>query len=472
MSPSSSAARHSHHSRSGSSRPRSRSPARGRRSSPVRGSDRRDATRRSPGRRASSRAPSLPPSSDDIHSSPARSSDSGSPGDRVAVDRRLWEEIVAEKAKAVVAGKKRGRNDTEAEDDDKPTKPVTAKQMGRGICKIIDLWKQVSTLMTEHDIFEEATSDMSPEDVGEYKDRFPDRARAYDSIRLLPQIVPNLWAIVDDAGADLSTGAKAARSDDVGRLRPAVAGWLSTWSGPKPVPALQLGTRADRGIQHDVCGRLLCPIRYDWDDPTVRASIRAFKPGFELGWSARCLYEDYRGNPSDIEEGYLKSPLLVKTFKHIFTSPSSAEADSSSSGSSDTENSPPANRQRTSTLGRKPTKRDIATTLNMGQKVTSRSIAYAAVQLLFALSSAPQWKTSHEGLNFNHIYYRIVDYFDVDPELDPESFEIVKDLLDWWNESIFPGSGPSGTVGVEKDDDDLAQLRAARRRRVLASKNT
>ncbi|KAF5336888.1 hypothetical protein D9611_003335 [Ephemerocybe angulata] len=52
------------------------------------------------------------------------------------------------------------------------------------------------------------------------------------------------------------------------------------------------------------------------------------------------------------------------------------------------------------------------------------------------------------------------------------STQIIKELLDWWNESISPGSRPSGTIGVEKDDDELAQLRAARRRRVLAAKNT
>jgi hypothetical protein len=74
--------------------------------------------------------------------------------------------------------------------------------------------------------------------------------------------------------------------------------------------------------------------------------------------------------------------MFIQVYKAIFTSPSSARDISEEEGG--TENMPPAKSQRTSS-GDKPTRRNVASKVNLNNKVTPRSIAYAAVQVGFML---------------------------------------------------------------------------------------
>jgi hypothetical protein len=73
--------------------------------------------------------------------------------------------------------------------------------------------------------------------------------------------------------------------------------------------------------------------------------------------------------------------MFIQVYKAIFTSPSSAR---DISEEDDAENMPPAKSQRTSS-GNKPTRRNVASKVNLNDKVTPRSIAYAAVQVGFTL---------------------------------------------------------------------------------------
>ena len=71
----------------------------------------------------------------------------------------------------------------------------------------------------------------------------------------------------------------------------------------------------------------------------------------------------------------------IQVYKAIFTSPSSAK--DVSDGEDNDENAPPAKSQRLS--GSKAVRRNVASTLHLNNKVTPRSIAYAAVQVNFFL---------------------------------------------------------------------------------------
>lgn len=55
-----------------------------------------------------------------------------------------------------------------------------------------------------------------------------------------------------------------ARSDDTSRLKIAVAEWLN--SRTETITRLSAKGKDERGLDHDVTGRLICPIDYDWDD--------------------------------------------------------------------------------------------------------------------------------------------------------------------------------------------------------------
>ena len=54
------------------------------------------------------------------------------------------------------------------------------------------------------------------------------------------------------------------RGEDVAQLKAAVTGWLNTAFPDSP--RIDPDDRSGRGIHHDVTGKLLCPIKYDWDD--------------------------------------------------------------------------------------------------------------------------------------------------------------------------------------------------------------
>ena len=63
---------------------------------------------------------------------------------------------------------------------------------------------------------------------------------------------------------ELQKGANDARGDDVLSVREAVANWLN-----KVYPthtSLNISTRSNRGIKHEMTGLLLCPIEYNWTD--------------------------------------------------------------------------------------------------------------------------------------------------------------------------------------------------------------
>ena len=81
----------------------------------------------------------------------------------------------------------------------------------------------------------------------------------YFSFLLLAE--PMLTAVLQ-----LRKGAGGARGDDAANLKPAVINWIITLFD-NTMPPLLPHTKSDRGFEHDVTGRLLCPIQYDWDVP-------------------------------------------------------------------------------------------------------------------------------------------------------------------------------------------------------------
>jgi hypothetical protein len=63
----------------------------------------------------------------------------------------------------------------------------------------------------------------------------------------------------------LRKGAAGARGDDAANLKPAVASWITELS-KNPIIPISPTSKSDRGFEHDITGRLLCPIDFDWAD--------------------------------------------------------------------------------------------------------------------------------------------------------------------------------------------------------------
>ena len=124
--------------------------------------------------------------------------------------------------------------------------------------------------------------------------------------------------------------------------------------------------------------------------PSVRRKFKAGDSQYDINRSFfhRCLYDNETGDPTNIESGFLKGPLLLKvreltgdrplgcryidfvrqTFKHIFTSPSSVDTL--------TDDSQPTQKRR-----RQPSQRTVVNILGMDSQVTPRTLAYAVVQV-------------------------------------------------------------------------------------------
>ncbi|KAF9008010.1 hypothetical protein BDQ17DRAFT_1539732 [Cyathus striatus] len=118
----------------------------------------------------------------------------------------------------------------------------------------------------------------------------------------------------------------------------------------------------------------------------------------------------YRKNvsyyPDDLEAGFLKSDLLVKAYKHVFTSPASARG-----SVLDAENDS-----------------DAGEVLAFYAEI-DRIHLYTKVH--FSLSSAASWAVEYEGFNYPAFYNFIVDYLENPSGLLAEVQ--VATLLAWWN---------------------------------------
>ncbi|KAG1838894.1 hypothetical protein F4604DRAFT_1597725, partial [Suillus subluteus] len=126
----------------------------------------------------------------------------------------------------------------------------------------------------------------------------------------------------------LNCGADAARADDTTSLKFIVAVWLMQMV-LTPNPSIQCRDKYGHGFYHDVTGRLLCPVDYNWNDAIVQEAIRSYHPDYRVtsySWPS-FLYKDGQYDATNPTKGFLKGELLVKAVKHIFTSPSSAEED-------------------------------------------------------------------------------------------------------------------------------------------------
>ncbi|KIK82396.1 hypothetical protein PAXRUDRAFT_832234 [Paxillus rubicundulus Ve08.2h10] len=304
---------------------------------------------------------------------------------------------------------------------------------GRAIRRLVSLVDRVEDLLAEHDRRvmlgggnDSDTPSIPSSDVEQYQYRsYQKLIRWCPSIRKLMQSDMDTYQL-NITYRQLNQGADGARGDDASMLKVTVATWLMEQT-PCPEPAIHSRDKASRGFNHDVTGRLLCPVDYDWEDPSVRAGIRDYHPDFlvtAFSWP-RYLYENLVFDPKNPTKGLFRGELLLKAFRCIFTSPSSAE-------SGEDQNARRNKVQRTS--GERRTRCDVAGLLKM-HEVQPRAIAYGAVQLRQSLSSSGSWRIVDEDFDNEAFYYNIVDYFEL--PTSQEQTKEVDDLLLWWNRQIF-----------------------------------
>ncbi|TDL20869.1 hypothetical protein BD410DRAFT_841057 [Rickenella mellea] len=242
-----------------------------------------------------------------------------------------------------------------------------------------------------------------------------------------------LAAVQEEIGVTLQMGGSRARSDDMRGIKIQIVEWIKTNPNIALNPPLLPKQKTGRGFDHPRTGFLLCPAHLNWDDPTVQEGLKSGEidayehiPIF--------MYEDFKYYSKEPWKGLFKSHLLVKAYKHVFTTPSSAEE-----GFGKDRATRPGNAQ-----------------LRGMTAVTPASLAYIAMLVRFSLSNQQTFNRNDMVTHTEKFYTNLIDHLG-----EPDEAEEVESLMLWWNTRVFPAhtkraGASSGTNTV------LAAIKEAR----------
>ncbi|TFK72817.1 hypothetical protein BDN72DRAFT_894460 [Pluteus cervinus] len=253
-----------------------------------------------------------------------------------------------------------------------------------------------------------------------------EQTRLYNSYVEAAQILPKFRAIIDTL-TDTSTSIlfyheiRITNLGQIDRFRQA-----TKKLGENGAPALNRRTRDQRGINHDLTGRLLCPITLDWDNEGIRRLVRELDPKYHPSSSlfSRCFYQNYTGNPHSLLTGFLRSPLLVRGYIHLYLGATNLDPNLDR----------PATELEPVTLH----KDCLAKKLNLEKtrRVTPRTIAYTAVLIHLNLQKFTKWNPpTQDGYCYHLLYNFIVDFFE--QPVGPLSSRCAQDLLEWWTVQVY-----------------------------------
>ncbi|KAH7926004.1 hypothetical protein BV22DRAFT_1010124 [Leucogyrophana mollusca] len=287
---------------------------------------------------------------------------------------------------------------------------------GRVIRRLVSMFDSVGDMVAEND----RRADMLDTDEDLVTEPTRDEDRLYSSFKELLVCLPWLRRrLLSDSPDELETlykqlrkGADGARGDDTSNLKQAVVTWLTASFHPLTPPIRPAG-KEGRGFAHDVTGKLLCPAEYQWSLAATKNKIRDRDPDFLVtahSWPM-FLYRDYTYDATDIESGLLQSALMVKAYKHLFTSPSSARDVEGDGDGADM----------------------IVSTGRRSDQATRK-------HLRFALSNARSWRSYDGDFDYPDFYNNIVDFFEIAP--NAAAATRVKELLRWWNRKVFGRDRP------------------------------
>ncbi|KAI0070507.1 hypothetical protein K474DRAFT_1702125 [Panus rudis PR-1116 ss-1] len=197
-----------------------------------------------------------------------------------------------------------------------------------------------------------------------------------------------------DIPTKLQEGRGHARSDDTSSLKVAILRYIHQDSSIPLTPALSdTKSKALRGWKHEQLAHLLLPLQYtanvetllDIEDGTVEITAD--------DWP-RFLYPDGRAyNPNDEFTDIFRGHLLLRVVKHIFTGPGTWNM-----GPSEQKGKP-----------------SIAKLIGM-TSITSRAIAYAAVQARFAICGSQDWSAMDRDFDHEEFYWNVVAAIDLEPD--------------------------------------------------------
>ncbi|KAG1808225.1 uncharacterized protein BJ212DRAFT_1303104 [Suillus subaureus] len=296
----------------------------------------------------------------------------------------------------IVASLKRQIDVLQAQNEELRKEPCKEKSNryhleGRAIQQLVCLTGYIGQLVAEHDQCM-VLGAVSKSDADKFDSEDP---KSFKKLLVsCPSVGKLTKSLVEDhdlafAYSQLIKGADSARADDTTKLKVLVISWLSECT-PPPDPILYPYDKTGHGFYNDATGRLLCPVDHNWNNSEVMA----------YSWPT-FLYDGHY-NARNHRDGLFKGKLLLKSLM---------------------------------TQSRLVLMRFLHMDIQSAKEPRQVAIAYATVQLCFALSSASSWWIMDDDFNSEVFYNHIVDFFELPPTQDAANE--VDDILLWWNHKVF-----------------------------------
>ncbi|KAG1847251.1 hypothetical protein C8R48DRAFT_677597 [Suillus tomentosus] len=278
---------------------------------------------------------------------------------------------------------------------------------GRAIRRLVSLIDRVEDLVGEYDrrtaLGDEDDSLQHTEDQDRIHETFQCLIRWVPCVRKLVYSESDGYQL-NAAYQKLNRAADSARGDDAASLKLVVASWLNE-SLPTPDPPIHSRDKSGRGFYNDTTGELICPVDFKWTDTRTKEGIRNYEPTFQVtahSWPT-FLYKDGKYDHEDPTKGLFKGALLVRAFKHIFTSPSSAGE------------------------------------IQPDQDEFSREPRYkrsrTSEPLHILQFNCGSWRIMDDEFDYRQFYVYILNYFEHPPTSAAKTS--VEALLVWWNRIVF-----------------------------------
>ncbi|KAG0693695.1 hypothetical protein DFH29DRAFT_816077 [Suillus ampliporus] len=292
----------------------------------------------------------------------------------------------------------------------KHRKTIYYVSQGRAIRRLVTLYTPIEDLIAENDRQCEYRDSISTLE----QDRLQ---RSYvELVKVLPWIHDKIASVDNEESEDmlrkLKRGTDSARGDDTGTLKELMASWVNIEFHPNPL--ISGSGKHHRGFVNDICGKLLCPAEWCWDDlSSVKAGIQDRMTAFIVSKNSWPLfmYQNFAADAGNLEHSLMKSKLLVMGLKALFTSPSSAnEMDGQGQGADIIENNRRAWRQ-------------------------DQAKVKTFLQIRFTLSSITSWHNVDGDFDYEMFWNNVVDFFEDAP--GPAVRARVNELLEWWTRKVF-----------------------------------
>ncbi|PPQ73254.1 hypothetical protein CVT24_009969 [Panaeolus cyanescens] len=251
----------------------------------------------------------------------------------------------------------------------------------------------------------------------------------------------------------MQEAASSARSADIFSLKDRILVYVAMDKANKQLDPQLLpnDSKKKRGFKHIDLARLICPIVYKEEferNPiefsrelaSGRRPVRSHDlPAF--------IWKEGEHDPEDWEHKMFQSPLLLRVFKHLFTSPSSALSNE---------------------VGASKSSRSQARIHGM-KSVTLPSIAYTCAMVRYALSVVDDFRNDDKIFKIKDFYrFLLKDFLN-----EKENPILVQTTINWYNVHVFgtsPVIDPGDEVpgGVQSSADIFRQQQEAKKARAAA----